>query len=250
MILEIDYGNTRLKWRLLDDLTFECLVRGVVKSWQELLPSLQRAGCVELVFCRACSVRAAVENVQLSALIENSYGVVIEYAQSLKKTAGVTNGYLHANKLGVDRWLAIVAAYSRVQHACVIIDCGTAVTVDYVTADGRHMGGCIAPGFKMLRAVLQHGTQLSFDISAPVYDNKTLLGDNTQTAVDVGVGAMFRGFISEQLKLAQVLLGSSFSVLCTGGDSALVFDVTGDAVLEEDLVFTGLAIACPYVAKE
>ena len=250
MILEIDYGNTRLKWRLLKVGSLECVARGIVIDLPALLPSLREAGCSGLVYCRACSVRAAGANVQLAELIEKSYGVGIEYAQSLKETAGVTNGYSEANKLGVDRWLVIVAAYTKVKHACVVIDCGTAVTVDYIAPDGRHLGGCIAPGFKMLRAMLQQGTQLSLSNTAAVYSERVLLGNSTQAAVDAGVGSMFRGFIQEQLKLARELLGASTSVLCTGGDSALVFDVTDDAVLEEDLVFAGLAIVCPYIVKE
>lgn len=250
MILEIDYGNTRLKWRLLDAVTLEGIARGAVTDLPDLLPSLQKAGCSKLVFCRACSVRAENENIQLSAIIQKNYGVAVEYAQSLKKTVGVTNGYLHADKLGVDRWLAIVAAYSKVKRACVVIDCGTAVTVDYVTADGQHLGGCIAPGLNMLRSMLQRGTQLTVNASGSINTNKVLLGDSTQAAVDAGVRAMFRGFLSEQIKLARALLGPSASVICTGGDSALVFDVMDDVVLEEDLVFAGLAITCPHVAKE
>lgn len=250
MILEIDYGNTRLKWRLLDAVTLEGIARGAVTDLPELLPSLQKAGCSTLAFCRACSVRAANENMQLCAIIKNNYGVAVEYAQSLRKTAGVTNGYSQADKLGVDRWLVIVAAYSKVKRACVVIDCGTAVTADYVTADGQHLGGCIAPGLNMLRSMLQRGTQLTINVSSSINTDKVLLGDSTQTAVDAGVRAMFRGFVSEQLKLARMLLGPSVSVLCTGGDSALVFDVMDDAVLEDDLVFAGLAIACPHVAKE
>lgn len=250
MILEIDYGNTRLKWRLLDASTLECTAKGAVMGLRDLLPSLQKAGCVQLVFCRACSVRAVDENLQLSTLIEGSYGVAVRYVHSANKTAGVTNGYLQANKLGVDRWLAIVAAYSKLKHACIIIDCGTAVTADYVTDDGQHLGGCIAPGFTMLCAMLQQGTQLSIETAAPVFSDELGFGKNTQAAVRAGVGAMFRGFVVEQLKLAEVLLDSSFSVVCTGGDSAIVLEVAKDAVREDDLVFTGLAIVCPHVAKE
>ncbi len=250
MILEIDYGNTRLKWRLLDADSSECSAKGAVINLIDLIPSLQKAGCSGLVFCRACSVRSADENMQLAALIQSSYGVTVTYVKSVKKAAGVTNGYLQANKLGVDRWLAIVAAYNKLKHACVVIDCGTAVTADYIAADGQHLGGCIAPGLKMLRAMLQQGTQLSIDTATPLFSSEFRFGNNTQLAVDAGVAAMYRGFVEEQLKIAKELLGASFTVLCTGGDSAIVYAVTDEAVCEEDLVFSGLAIVCPRVAKE
>lgn len=147
MILEIDYGNTRLKWRLLKSNTSEAIARGVVNQLQELVPALQAVGYVNLDFCRVCSVRSSDDNTDLTSLISKTYGVAVEYAKSTKSLSGVTNGYLEAEKLGVDRWLAVVAAYVRMQAACVVIDSGTAITVDYISAGGAHLGGCIAPGF-------------------------------------------------------------------------------------------------------
>ena len=250
MILEIDYGNTRLKWRLLSAETSNCIAKGAVMYLQELLLSLQRAGCSALVFCRASSVKTQADNKQLTVLIKANYGIEVVYAQSEKETLGVTNGYLDASKLGVDRWMVIIAGYLQVQRACVVIDCGTAITVDFIDSDGMHLGGCIAPGLKMLGAMLQDGTQLVIDLNIETNNQALMLGNTTQAAVTVGIKAMLSGFIQEQLRLAKIKLGPSFAVLCTGGDGALVSSVVDNAVVEDDLVFKGLAMACPYELKE
>ena len=247
MILEIDYGNTRLKWRLLKSDTSECIVRGAVRTLCELMPALQESGCKALDFCRACSVRSSGDNLELASLISGVYGIAIEYAQSTKLLNGVTNGYLSASKLGVDRWLAIVAAYERTQGACLVIDCGTAITTDYVSAGGTHLGGCIAPGFSQMAGMLKNSTQLLVEASPAVNPEHACLGVDTQAAIYSGIRAMLSGFIKEQLLCAQAELGASFAVVCAGGDSRFVCDIVTDAVIDEDLVFSGLALACPYV---
>lgn len=250
MILEIDYGNTRLKWRLLNADSQKPVKTGAAIDLQGLFISLKNIENAEVVYCRVCSVRMADDNAKLAVLIKDLYGIAVEYAQSQQTLVGVTNGYLDPDRLGVDRWLAIVAAYVRVQGACVVIDCGTAITVDYIRADGLHLGGCIVPGMRMMRAMLESGTQLVKDTTDAVVDTSMIFGDTTHAAVTIGVRSMVSGFIKEQLQSAQSALGASFVVLCTGGDSRVVCAVTADARVEDDLVFIGLAIACPYSAKE
>ncbi|HHX34154.1 MAG TPA: type III pantothenate kinase [Pseudomonadales bacterium] len=249
MILEIDYGNTRLKWRLLRSKTLEVIAWGAVTHPHELILVLEKMGCTALVFCRACSVRTRDENTRLSSLINDHYAVEIIYAHSSREVGGVINGYEDAQRLGVDRWLAVIAGYTQVKSACLIIDCGTAITADFITADGRHLGGSIAPGLKMLNGMLKSGTQLVVDAER-LANSGQCLGRNTQAAIAAGVRAMVTGFIQEQLKLARAELGPLFSVLCTGGDSALVSGVLDTSLNEADLVFAGLSIVCPYDAKE
>ena len=246
MILEIDYGNTRLKWRLLESNTSICIARGAVKELHELIPSLQKSGCTNLDFCRVCSVRSSDDEACLVSLISGAYGVAVYYAQSARSLSGVTNGYIDASKLGVDRWLALVAAYVRSQRACIVIDCGTAITVDYVRADGVHLGGCIAPGFGQMASMLKNSTQLQVELSSTENPEPACLAADTQTAVYLGIRAMALGFIKEQLLCAQAELGASFVVVCAGGDSHFVCDIAAEAVIDEDLVFAGLALACPY----
>lgn len=248
MILEIDYGNTRLKWRLLDSNSLNRIAAGATTDLANLLLLLKESGCADLKFCRACSVRGSAENTKLTELIEEAYGVSVEYAESKKSLAGIINGYQCASQLGVDRWMAIVGAYTQIQDACIIIDCGTAITVDYVSTSGEHLGGCIAPGLKQMALALGQSTSLVVDTNKAEEVEQPMLGDNTQAAINAGIRMMLKGFIKEQLQLAQTELGASYAVLCTGGDSNVVCSELDGAVIQENLVFIGLAIACPYIS--
>ena len=248
MILEIDYGNTRLKWRLLNCLSMDCIARGAVNNPEELPQAMSQYIQTPLQYCRVSSVRTAFDNHRLSSLVSQWFKLDVVYAIATEQLAGVVNGYEIAAKLGVDRWLAIVAAYTIAKKACVVFDCGTALTVDYVDGRGVHLGGCIAPGVRMMMVALSANAQQLTDIVGVCADTHLICGDNTQLAISCGVTAMIKGFIREQLACAERLLDSGFSQFCTGGDSVLVSAESDLVILDEDLVFKGLAIACPFVA--
>ena len=245
MLLEIDYGNTRLKWRLLESKSSKVISRGAVFGFEQLVVELEKIKRLRLLFCRVCSVRSRKESEQLIALLERRFSIPVQVAYSQHELAGVTSGYEDATRLGVDRWLAMIAAYHKVQGACVVIDCGTAITVDCLNADGIHLGGYITPGLPLLSSVLNSCSGLNYHA-----DNVTTIkqefGVNTQGCMDAGINMMVVGFLKEAFAYAQKELATPFSVVCTGGDSALVALALDDAMVEVDLVFTGLAIACPY----
>ncbi|MDY0251253.1 MAG: type III pantothenate kinase [Pseudomonas sp.] len=248
MILEIDYGNTRLKWRLLNCTNMDCIARGAVINPEELLQAIGKHAQTPVRFCRVCSVRTAVDNNRLSELIKRWFEIEPVYAVATEQLAGVVNGYSNAAKLGVDRWLVIVAAYAFTNNACVVFDFGTALTVDYVNDEGVHLGGCIAPGQRMMRAALSADAQQLADIPVVFTSTQLVCGENTQSAISCGVSAMMRGFVKDQLFSAERLLGSGFDIFCTGGDGSVVNVASNIAVLDNDLVFKGLAIACPFIA--
>lgn len=249
MILEIDYGNTRLKWRLLDVLSMDCMARGAVTDPEELLLDMREHLRASPVFCRICSVRTAADNSRLACLIYRWFNLESVYAVATQQLAGVVNGYKETAKLGVDRWLAIVAAYVSSRSACVVFDCGTAITVDYIDNKGAHLGGCIAPGQRLMTAALIANAQQLANMDVLVAGVPLACGVSTQSAISCGVSAMVKGFIKEQLLSAEQLLGSEFIVFCTGGDGVLVSAETDTAMLDDDLVFKGLAIACPFVRE-
>ncbi len=246
MLLEIDFGNTRLKWRLLDVHTSELKATGTAVSGDDLLVALLKSGCKKLDFCRICSVRTTADDAQLARLVENRYGVQPVFARSEDRLAGVKNGYLDASKLGVDRWLAIVAAFENIKGACVVFDCGTAITTDYIDAVGEHLGGCIAPGLKLMSSMLRNCGGLA-ECESGGSMGSMVLGRTTQVAVRSGIYGMATGLIKEALELAENKLNADFTVFCTGGDAVLVKQVIPQAIMVDDLVFQGLAIACPYI---
>lgn len=245
MILELDCGNTLIKWRLLRGRA-GVAASGVVTGGESLLAALDagrwRPGAVRLV-----SVRGEQETSNLAALLANAYSVSVQCAAPAKELAGVRNGYMDYARLGLDRWLAVVGAYAESGAACLVLDLGTAVTSDFVTADGAHLGGYICPGLPLMRERLcSHTQRIRYDAPDAVSHDLLSPGTSTAEAVERGGLLMLRGFVAGQIELARTLLGNDVSVFVTGGDARFVRDLLpATDSFRPDLVFAGLAIACP-----
>lgn len=244
MILELDCGNTLIKWRLLAGAS--AVAGGVVDSDQALLQAV-REQAVPLRACRLVSVRSDDETASLMALLETEFAVICLRASSAVELAGVSNGYEQYERLGLDRWLAVVGAYQLSRRACLVIDLGTAVTSDFVSVEGLHLGGFICPGVPLMRTQLRtHTRRTRYDSDEAAQALGGFLpGRSTAEAVERGCLLMLRGFVSGQLAIAAECLGAAFDVFLTGGDAALVVDEIPGAQVVPDLVFIGLAIACP-----
>lgn len=246
MILELDCGNTLIKWRLLDRDSSIAVAGGVVGSDEELLQAVQRMSVAPLV-CRMVSVRSDEETARLVGSLQQAFAIQCHCARPALELAGVRNGYEQHERLGLDRWLALVAAYRFSQAACLVLDLGTAVTADFVAADGQHLGGFICPGMPLMRSQLRTHTRRTryADTEAVQALGSLRPGRSTAEAVERGCSLMLQGFVQSQLTLAAELLGETFEVFLTGGDAALVAAMLPRARVMPDLVFVGLAIACP-----
>ncbi|WP_339081131.1 pantothenate kinase [Pseudomonas sp. TMP9] len=245
MILELDCGNTFIKWRLLG-VSAAATVGGVVDSDHALIEVIREQG-VKLRACRLVSVRSDEETSQLISLLERVFTVACHVACPAVSLAGVRNGYEQYERIGLDRWLAVVGAYQLSRKAALIIDLGTAVTSDFVGADGGHLGGFICPGVPLMRTQLRthtRRTRYDSDEEAKALEN-LVPGRATAEAVERGCLLMLRGFVDGQYAMAAELLGDDVEVFLTGGDALLVMDVIPGARVVPDLVFIGLAIACP-----
>lgn len=247
MILELDCGNSFIKWRVIDSLQSSVLGGGVVDSDEKLMASLALLAGLSLRHSRLVSVRTEDETLQLIALIQDRYGVATQRAQPARVLAGVSNGYEEFDRLGLDRWLAFVGGYRLAGGACLVIDLGTAVTSDFVSSSGEHLGGFICPGLTLMRNQLRtHTRRIRYgDEAAELAVREMLPGRSTVEAVERGCAFMLRGFVLTQVEQARSLLGDAFVVFLTGGDASLVRDVVPEARVAPDLVFVGLALACP-----
>lgn len=246
MILELDCGNSFIKWRVLDA---EAPVGGGIADSPEGV-ILEILACPELSItrCRMVSVRSDVETSHLVAAITSEFSVEVVCVAPASILAGVTNGYKDFERLGLDRWLTIVGGYKLAGGPCLVLDLGTAVTADFVDSDGQHKGGFICPGLSLMRNQLQtHTRRIRYDVASA----KGALQDfepasTTIEAVERGCLLMLRGFVSTQVQLARQYWDDDFVVFLTGGDADLVADVVADARVIKDLVFVGLAVACPF----
>lgn len=155
MILECDIGNTHTHWRLKGQ------GEGQFASplwWQpETLPNDFTQ--LRVAHIKACSVNADALNAQVAQVAASLWRLVPQWAQVTAHAQGLHNGYQQPAQLGVDRWLALLAAWQRTQNACLVIDAGTALTLDLISSEGQHLGGYILPGRRAWLSVFQQHTQ-------------------------------------------------------------------------------------------
>ncbi|MGK9067571.1 type III pantothenate kinase [Stutzerimonas chloritidismutans] len=245
MILELDCGNSFIKWRIVCGVYGRPVLRGIAAGVDELLQAISAAGR-PIDHCRMVSVRGDAETASLVSAVGAALGVDVSRAVPSRAIGAVINGYRDFERLGMDRWLAIIGAYHLCGRACLVIDTGTAVTVDFVGDDGRHMGGYIAPGIGLMREqLLSHTRKVYYGtLEAQAALSNLAPGRSTAEAVERGCVRMMRAYIKSLLDEASTTLGENFDVFVTGGDAALVVDLPG-VTFVPDLVFDGLAVVCP-----
>ena len=228
-ILDVDIGNTRTKWRL------GALAGSAGGVDTPALPERPRR-------IRIASV--AGDRRGVAQRFEDAYGVRPEFAAPAAELAGVTCGYETPARLGVDRWLALVAAWNAARRAVTVVDLGTAATLDFVTADGRHQGGYIVPGLGLMAAALARdtaGVRVAGDLAPDLGP-----GRNTAQAVRRGSTAMLLDFIQASVGRFADTCGDAPEVFMTGGDAELLAGRVPFALrVEPDLVLDGLALALP-----
>lgn len=152
MILCIDCGNTRLKWGLLTPVGWHAY--GALGLAQ--IDNLRAALIDQPPFNRVigCNV-AGPENAQRIAAQLN---VPAEWVVPRQAQCGVRNGYKQSLQLGADRWVALIAARGLHTGACLVVNAGTATTIDVLEANGDFRGGLILPGLDLMRNALAHHT--------------------------------------------------------------------------------------------
>jgi type III pantothenate kinase len=150
------------------------------------------------------------------------------------------------HKVGIDR-LAAAAAAGLVKPAgrpAVVVDCGTAVTVDLVAADGRFLGGAILPGPALMARALAEGTSKLPAVAALVGGELPAMpGRSTAEAIAAGIGYGIRGAVARLVAEARSAAGGDAATILTGGWSDAVRDVLPDARLIPDLVLAGIGLA-------
>lgn len=154
---------------------------------------------------------------------------------------GVINAYADYRKLGIDRWLALVGLRQQQHGPSIIVDIGTAVTVDVIDEFGQHKGGWIIPGMAMMMSALTHGTAHVFSDQPLTH---TAFATNTAQGVSHGCLAAVTGVVEHAVHQAQVALRSAIAphIVLTGGQGAVVSRVlTLEHQLDPMLVLKGLA---------
>ena len=234
--LQLDVGNSGAKWRLV--AAGRVLQRGRYEpgdsaSRESLL------NCCEIVGqILVSSVAVAETEDELAELLVGRWGVQPWFARTPARTRGLINSYAEPGRMGVDRWLAMLGARERFDGRLCVIDAGSALTIDLVSAMGEHEGGYIIPGpVLMERALLLDTDRVRFEEAA---DYALEPGASTAEAVRHGIALAQAGAVC--LVLERTVREPPTLVFCGGGGENLMRLLDRGGEWLPDLVFEGLQV--------
>lgn len=244
MILEFDCGNTRVKWRVREGQIIH--IEGsflTSESFDQVLLTDIPLGGIKRVLVG--SVLGDEHSRGVAAWSLGRLGLNPEFAISELSCNGVVNGYQQPEKLGVDRWLAILAAKSKTTASCVIVDCGSAITVDVVTSKGEHLGGYISPGLRLMREALNIKTA-GIKFGATGYSDDIFPARNTVGAIKAAELVMMRGLVDQAKMVLRNYDSVDSTLYITGGDGEWLSSMLVNSIFVEDLVLDGLGVALGF----
>jgi type III pantothenate kinase len=240
MMLLLDLGNTRAKFALLADGRF--VQRGALPwgpGFADELAALWRTW-PQPHRVAAASVAGTDREAIVGDAVQAAFGHAVSWLRTPASACGVTSAYAEPQRLGVDRFLAMVDALEAGRAPCVLASVGTALTLDALTADGRHLGGLIAPGPQLMQqAVLGATAQVRPHGLGSIAD----VADNTSDALVSGCWQACAALIERFATRMAVPLGGSPLLTLGGGDGEYLAPlIAHELVLVPDTVLRGLAV--------
>jgi len=194
-VLVIDAGNTSVKWTAFENDSIVWNKRELhLESRSTLLGDSEYTSFQpdRLYFA---SVRGEADSQVLLAVVKAFYpNVEIYPLRSRKEACGVTNPYVEPERLGIDRWLNVLAISELLSGGIVVVDVGTALKVEFIEKNGQYKGGYIVPGFEMMVDALVVNTGKIRIDSSDLYDSQGLI-DNTGLAVHIGCWQMLLALV-------------------------------------------------------
>ncbi|TVZ38204.1 type III pantothenate kinase [Alteromonadaceae bacterium 2753L.S.0a.02] len=245
MKLLIDIGNSRIKWWIYDT-PFEgaSLHSKADKMIADICDAQDVAGRIEQI--RVASVAKSELLVAIIQRLLDKIPVSVVTAEVEAERAGLKVAYQNLEMLGVDRWLAMLAAFNVFgASGCVVIDAGSALTADFVTGAGAHKGGLILPGVQTMAKALFANTR-GVAVESLTLPQTWQPGCDTLSCVEQGVTAAFRGLLMEIQRYTRASLSGAEvepAIVVTGGDAEwFVTAFNGKALYEPRLVLKGLML--------
>ena len=235
MYLLIDIGNTRIKWQYRD-------AEKIILSNSILVESFMDIDLTKIKSLKKVVVSNVNHSVVLDKLKENlsRFDCPIIEVNS-ESNSDLINDYTDSLTLGVDRWLTALGAWNAYGEDLIVINAGTAITVDLIQKDKKNYphfrGGMILPGIAISLGILNNSTNLiDTEIGNSVYPSL-----NTKDAVTTGILTSIQGAVNLDCKK----LPSNLPILLTGGDADLIYEQSEEdwksrIKLESNLIFDGL----------
>lgn len=241
MRLLLDLGNTRVKWGVADAGGG---VSGIdARDWNKRLADTLHEAWVALPPPKgiwAASVVDAAREAQVAAAALARFGQPVTWVRTPREACGIRVAYAEPETMGVDRFLGMVAAHAEGRSPCVLASAGTAMVVDALTGEGRHLGGLIAPGARLMQQSVLAGTA-RVRPQAP-----GRLGDAAASTADALASGCWQACAALVDRFAGRMagaLGGAPSVLLGGGDAGTLQPLVEHAsTLYPDAVLKGLAL--------
>jgi type III pantothenate kinase len=237
-VLQLDIGNTALKWRLrAQGRTMQqgyLLTRNINPETlqQELPKGIQHVACANVAGNQ-------IQNWICNWAVQQEAPCFIAHSQS--RFGDLVNSYAEPHRMGVDRWLAMVGARQRSHNPLCVVDCGSAVTLDYIATSGHHLGGYILPGSRlMMESLIRSTCNIVMDPVCPA--NAITPGKDTQQSVSHGVKRLLHQGLQAILQTA---ISEGFELQLTGGEGHVLADTMQQAYFA-DLVLEGLELVQQY----
>jgi type III pantothenate kinase len=233
-ILAIDAGNSRIKWGVHDGRAWTAT--GAIETARagelsESLRGIKAAGLAIASNVAGAAVQAAIEAA--------CKGLAVRFVRSEASQLGVTNGYRDPSQLGTDRWVALIAAHHARPGHKLVINAGTALTIDALTGDGRFLGGLIVPGPALMRRSLDRATAALRESEGAVRDFPA----STPEAIATGAILACAGAAERLAKSMDAHGTPPGLIILSGGAAREIAPALGlPHELHENLVLDGLQL--------
>ncbi len=232
-LLLLDVGNSRLKWAAADAAAVG--EGGAIEHGGNPAAAVSSIGLAKADAIWIANVTGAALGDKLAAVLKLRFGTVPKFVAVQAEYAGLRVAYAEPQRLGIDRWLALLAAWSEARGAACVVSAGTALTFDAVDATGQHLGGVIAPGLLTMQQAVLGATRFPSTGPAQVYTDG--LGADTDACVRQGALHACAGMVE---RLANRHAANA-TRLITGGDAArLLPHLDGAWSARLNLVMEGL----------
>ncbi|MFT5448431.1 MAG: type III pantothenate kinase [Gammaproteobacteria bacterium] len=255
MILVADLGNSRIKWGRVaaNARNGEALEEHEgIRYGEEGLDHTLESAWGELETPKAvvyCAVAPEAVVSELVHYVSSRWHLRPHRLAPTHEAHGVVCAYDEPRQLGADRWAALAGARAMCPNSgAIVVDAGTAITVDALSQDGVHIGGVIMPGVRLMRRALGEGTARIGSVGGGEVNLET---HNTASAVATGTVLGAASAVDRVVADYAARLGSNPRLLLTGGETPLV-DGASTTTFEivPDLVLRGLCIAARAIMLE
>lgn len=240
-MLVVDIGNSRIKWA-----TIKAGVLGSQEAADYQDDTLEKE--LDAAFenrdkpaaITYCSVGASATGHILEHWAREHWGIEAARVRTAAEGFGVRCAYARPETLGADRWAALVACRHQRKGAAVVVDCGTAITLDAITEGGQHLGGVIVPGVTLMRHALATRTN---QIPVQDSDNRKVMAKSTADGVAAGTLYAAAAAVDRLAgEMAASLPPGSARILTGGAMEQLRPLMATEFEVEPSLVLYGLAV--------